>query len=336
MAAEPRIVRLSELETGQSGDCFVILTEKNRHTTRDGKPFYRIGFRDSARAVTAMVWQDSAWFEECESQWQPDQYYKIRCRYEETSYGPQVDIDRIREVVEADTADGFDIAEFHPHTRFDIDELEQRLRQIAQEEISDPALKRLVLELLIDHAELLRKLPAATRNHHAYTGGYLEHVVAVTETAVYLADKYDTHYPNMQPRLSKSLVVAGAILHDVGKIAELRYRPQGSQYTAEGRLIGHILLGRDMVREKAATIPDFDAEVLLRLEHIIVAHQNLPEWGSPVAPHTPEALLVHIADDADAKFHMLAMALSAPADNSEFTDRQNPLRRTIFRGFVDE
>ncbi len=336
MAADSRIVRLSDLEDGQSGDCFVLMTEKNRHTTRDGKPFYRIGFRDAARTVTAMVWQDSAWFEECETRWQPDLFYKIRCRYEDTSYGPQVDIDRIREVVEADEADGFDLGEFHPRTRFDIDELEQRLRRIAQDEIADPALKRLVLELLVDNAEVLRKLPAATRNHHAYTGGYLEHVVAVTETAVYLADKYDVHYPNMQPRLSKSLVVAGAILHDIGKIAELHYRPQGSQYTAEGKLIGHILLGRDMVRDKAATIPDFDTEVLLRLEHIIVAHQNLPEWGSPIAPHTPEAMLVHIADDADAKFHMVAMALSTSPPDSEFTDRQNPLRRAIFRGFANE
>ena len=91
-----------------------------------------------------------------------------------------------------------------------------------------------------------------------------------------------------------------------------------------------------MVRDKAATIPDFDTEVLLRLEHIIVAHQNLPEWGSPIAPHTPEAMLVHIADDADAKFHMVAMALSTSPPDSEFTDRQNPLRRAIFRGFANE
>ena len=96
----------------------------------------------------------------------------------------------------------------------------------------------------------------------------------------------------------------------------------------------HILLGRDMLREAAADVPELDPELLLRLDHIIVSHQNLPEWGSPIAPHTPEALLVHYADDIDAKFQMVAAALTEPAadDATEFTSRNNPLRRAIFRG----
>ncbi len=134
-----------------------------------------------------------------------------------------------------------------------------------------------------------------------------------------------------------SLVVAGAVLHDIGKLIELDYRPQGSGYSARGKLIGHILLGRDLVRDKAATIPEMDPEILLRLEHIIVAHQNLPEWGSPIAPHTPEALLVYYADDIDAKFHMMALALMEDSpDDEQFTPRDNPLRRGIFRGLLDD
>ena len=97
------------------------------------------------------------------------------------------------------------------------------------------------------------------------------------------------------------------------------------------------MLGRDLVRDKASELGDVDPETLLRLEHIIVAHQNLPEWGSPIAPHTPEALLVHYADDVDAKFHMMATLLETePIAGAEFTDRNNPLRRQIFRGLGDE
>ncbi len=137
----------------------------------------------------------------------------------------------------------------------------------------------------------------------------------------------------MQPPLSKSLVVAGAILHDVGKFRELTYRPQGAEYSAEGRLVGHILAGRDIVREFASDIEEFDTENQLRLEHIIISHQNLPEWGSPKSPHTPEALLVHYADDIDAKYHMMAMSLEEETEETaEFTSRHNPLRRSIFRG----
>jgi 3'-5' exoribonuclease len=280
-----------------------------------------------------MVWSDSAWFADCEARWQVGTFYKLRCRYSETQYGPQIDLDRVREVDEKDRADGFDPAVFFASTRFNIEEMFAELVEIAKNGITDAPLRRLVLELLQEHAEEIKRIPAASRNHHAYTGGFLEHVLSVTRTAVYLADKYADYYPNMQPPLSKSLVVAGAILHDIGKLIELRYQPHGSEYTAKGRLVGHILLGRDLVREKAATVPDLDPEVLLRLEHIIVAHQNLPEWGSPIAPHTPEALLVYFADDLDAKFHMLATALERqPQDGEQFTGSDNPLRRRIFRG----
>jgi 3'-5' exoribonuclease len=124
-------------------------------------------------------------------------------------------------------------------------------------------------------------------------------------------------------------------MHDIGKLRELKYLPQGSTYTAEGKLIGHILMGRDIVRDKAREIPDFSPETLLRLEHIIVAHQNLPEWGSPIAPHTPEALLVFMADDLDAKFHEVAMCLTTPpSPGEEFTSRDNPMRRGFFRGLA--
>jgi len=92
-----------------------------------------------------------------------------------------------------------------------------------------------------------------------------------------------------------------------------------------------------MVRDAAKEFETLKPETLLRLEHIIVSHQNLPEWGSPIAPHTPEALLVHYADDIDAKFQMMAGALrEAPIADDPFTSRSNPLRRTIFRGFVEE
>jgi 3'-5' exoribonuclease len=98
-------------------------------------------------------------------------------------------------------------------------------------------------------------------------------------------------------------------------------------------LIGHIVMGRDIVRERAQAIPEFDSEIRLRLEHLILSHQNLPEWGSPVAPHTPEALLVYYADDIDAKFQMMAAVLEGePAAGELFSARDNPLRRSIYRG----
>lgn len=334
---EPRIVKLAELEPGEHGDFFALLVKRDRAQTRDGKPFYRAAFRDAGRTATAMIWADGGWFEDCEQHWQPGACYKLRGRYYENQYGPHIEIEKIRPVEPADAAAGFDPAAFHPASRFDPEQMLAELIAIAEKQISDVFVRRLTVELLQDHAEVLQTMAAAAHNHHAYPGGYLEHVLSVTQTAVYLADKYAALYPDLEPPLSKSLVVAGAILHDIGKLVELDHRPAGAEYTPVGRLVGHLVLGRDLIRAKAATIEDFDAETLLRLEHILLSHQGLPEWGSPVPPSTPEALLVHFADDTDAKFQMMAAALASPATAAEsaFTSRDNPLKRRIFRGLPD-
>ncbi len=333
MAVEPKICKLAELKAGQLADCFALLSAKDRATTRDGKPYYRVTFRDAARAAVAMVWSDSPWFEACQASWRSGVCYKLRCRYVESAYGPQLELEKVRSVEDADRKDGFDEMALCKSTRFDVSAMFTELSAIAQERIDPEPLRKLVVGILEGNADAIRLGSAARKNHHAYVGGFLEHVLSVTRNAVFLADKYANDYPNMRPPLAKGLVIAGAILHDIGKLVELDRGPEGPRRTPEGELIGHILLGRDMVREQAKKLPDLDRETLLRLEHIIVSHQNLPEWGSPVEPRTPEALLVYFADDVDAKFHMLAAALEADAaGESEFTPRDNPLRRSVFRG----
>jgi 3'-5' exoribonuclease len=333
MSRDPQIQKLSDLDVGETADCFVLLAAKERGRTRDGSPFFRALFRDARRTATAMIWNDSPWFRACEGDWAPGGFYKIRCRFFESQYGPQIEIQKIREIEEGDAEDGFTESDFYIATRFDVEAMFEELAEIVAREIEDEPLQALVAGLLNDHADAIKTAAAATRNHHAFQGGYLEHVLSVTKTCVFLAEKYNDLYPHMQPRLSKSLVVAGGVLHDVGKLRELSSLPQGASYTAAGRLIGHILLGRDMLREKAREIGDLDEETLLRLEHVIVSHQSRPEWGSPIPPLSPEALLVHYADDVDAKFQMMAAALSGPVESdAEFTNRDNPLRRELFRG----
>ncbi|MCA9240849.1 MAG: HD domain-containing protein, partial [Planctomycetales bacterium] len=122
-----------------------------------------------------------------------------------------------------------------------------------------------------------------------------------------------------------------AVLHDIGKLRELRNSPVGADYTAAGTLVGHILQGRDMIREAAAQLEEpLDAETLLRLEHIIISHQRLPEWGSPKPPMTIEALIVHYADDCDAKLQMM-MTVLAEGDEP-VSNRRNILGQQVYRG----
>lgn len=326
------IVALADMVHGQEADLFVLLKSKDELKTRDGKAYFKVTLRDARREVSFPIWSDSPWAEECRQQWTPGVFYKLRATYRDTTYGPQLDIRKIREVTDADKADGFDPGLFVAQSRFDPATMFAELRAIAAE-ITNPALATLVLALLDENRESLLTLPAATRNHHAYYAGYLEHVLSVTRTAVYLADKYIEYYPDMRPPLDRDLVVAGAILHDIGKLREIAWQPEGAEYTAAGRLVGHILQGRDIVREAAARYP-LEGDLLLRLEHIIIAHQRLPEWGSPKPPMTPEALLVHYADDIDAKMNMMYTTLRDDTTPGPLTSKKNQLFQHIYRGLA--
>jgi 3'-5' exoribonuclease len=329
------IVGLSEMENGQEADLFVLMTSKEELTTRDGKPYYKVGFRDAEREVRFPIWGDAPWAVDCRDRWTPGVFYKVRAVYRETNYGPQLEIRKIREATEADTADGFDPTLCLPQSRFDPQQMFDELLAMAKTNITNAALRGLVELLLTDNHDTLLRYPAARRNHHAYVGGLLEHTLSVTRTCVYLADKYAEYYPEMKPPLDKDLVVAGGILHDIGKLREMDQRPEGATHTAEGSLIGHILIGRDMVREAAAQLKGkatLDPDTLLRLEHLVITHQGRPEWGSPKPPMTPEALLVHYADDLDAKYAMMVGILRDDTNPGPVTSKKNILMQHVYRG----
>jgi len=329
------IATLSEMSPGREADVFLLMTAKEELKTKTGKPYFRVGFRDGGREVSFPIWGDSPWAVDCRDQWTPGRFYKVRAVYQETNFGPQLEIRKIREVVEADASDGFDPTFCLPRTRFDPVQMFDELLSIARRHVADAALRILVETILGDHREALLSHPAARRNHHAYVGGLLEHTLSVARTCVFLADKYAAYYPEMNPPLDKDLVVAGGILHDIGKLREMEQRPEGAAHTTEGALIGHILIGRDMVREAAAALRDKAAlrpETLLRLEHLMIAHQGKPEWGSPKPPMTPEALLVHAADDLDAKYQMMVNVVRDDMTPGPVSSKKNVLMQHVYKG----
>lgn len=303
------VVPLSEMVSGQEADVFVLMTLKEQLTTRDGKPYFKVGFRDTGREVTFPVWGNSPLAIDCRDHWTPGSFYKLRAVYRESNYGPQLDIQKIREAVETDRDDGFDPDMCCVSSRFDAPTMFAELKEIAETQIPEGGLRDLTVLLLDQYRDTLLGAFAAKRHHHAFVGGLLEHMLSVTRNAVFLADRYADYYPQMTPPLDKGLILAGAILHDIGKVRELDASPTGAEYTTSGQLIGHILQGRDLVREAARDV-EIDNDQLLRLEHIIISHQRLPEWGSPKPPMIPEAVLVHYADDIDAKFHQVAVEVS--------------------------
>jgi 3'-5' exoribonuclease len=327
------VMLLSELEEGQEADFFALLSEKQELTTRDGKPYFRVLFRDSQREVGLPIWADSPLANSCRNEWAVGDFFKLRAKVLQTNFGPQLEIRRIRPVAETDAKDGFDPMMCLPVSRFDPEQMYAELAATAKEQIQDEPLRQLVLDIYDTNRVALLALPAARRNHHACVGGFLEHTLNVTRTCVHLAEKYTDLYPEMLPPLDKDLIIAGAMLHDIGKLRELRTSAAGTEYSAAGELIGHILQGRDIIREMAAG-REIDAEKLLRLEHVIVAHQRLPEWGSPKPPMTPEAMIVHYADDLDAKLNMVVAILAEDKSDGVVTSRRNPMSQSFYRGGV--
>lgn len=326
-----RMIPLAELCEGQEADFFALLSDKQELKTRDGKPYYRVTFRDARREVGFPIWSDSSLAEVCRSQWTCGQFYKMRAVLRQSNYGLQLEIKKIRQVENGDEKDGFDPLMCQPVSRFDPVEMFAEMMNIVESRIADKALRKLVSDILEQNREQLLQLPAAKKNHHACVSGYLEHVLNVVRTCCHLADKYGELYDNLDPPLNKDVIIAGAVLHDIGKLRELAVGPSGADYTAEGCLIGHVLQGRDIVRE-AAIGRKIDPETLLRLEHVIVSHQRLPEWGAPKPPMTPEALIVHYADDLDAKLYMMVCALKEDESEGFLTSKRNNLYQHIFRG----
>lgn len=331
----PAIVvsKLSDVVDGQEAVCYAALVKKTRGVTKANQPFIKCLFRDKRVAYEAPLWHDHRYFPEAAS-WVEGLAYRIQIRASfNIRFGMQLELLGIRPATDEDAADGYDFYDLVESSRYSPQSLIDSIRHRVEKYIQDPHLKQLVLKIMDDHDDLLRKMPAAQKMHHDYTGGLLEHVWSMSRVGALLVEHYGDYYDSLNPPLDKGLVLAAIILHDIGKLRELKYHPVEARYTKEGQLVGHILMGRDLVRETARTIDGFPEETLLLLEHAILAHHGRREFGAPVLPQTFEALLVSFIDDLDAKMNIVARERQRSQTEEEFTDRVFALdNRRIYKG----
>lgn len=325
---KPVAAKLHELATGQLGDFFALLAEKSRGSTREGKPYYQCRFRDAGRSATAMIWADGGLFSDCERDWLPGRVYKLRATFgEHEKYGPQLEINRVRP---ATADDDYDPLEFVERTNRDVDVLFTELTVLVETIIDEP-LRQLVTRIIESQSDRLKLAPGSQRHYYPFAGGWLEHTVAVGRACRVLGEQFQARYSHLQPPVNLDLLTAAAVLHDIGRLVEFD-DPLSREPGTDGRLLGHIILGRDLVRDAARSVPELNPELLRLLDHLIVTHLTLPEWGSPKLPLIPEALILHHADDLDAKFEMYARCLTRDAGPGPFTDRDPVLNRQLYKG----
>jgi 3'-5' exoribonuclease len=330
------VTKLSDLVDGQEATCFAALVKKTRAFTRANQPYIKCLFRDKRVKLEAMLWSDHSLLPESDH-WIEGNAYRVLVRGKfDLRYGMQMDLLAIRPATDDDTRDGYDFYDLVENSQIPPDELLRKLNHLIEQQIDHPALRRLVETLLGEHLAAFKKMPAAQTFHHAYTSGLLEHVWSMTRIACFLAEHYAKYYDKLDPPLSRGIVIAATILHDIGKLRELEYHPVEARYTKEGRLIGHILIGRDMVREAAGRIEGFPEDMLLRLEHAILSHHGKREFGAPILPQTIEALLVSHIDDLDAKMNIAARELMRSESSDGFTDKIYALdNRQLYRGLPE-
>lgn len=332
--AQLGVVRLSDLEDGMEAECFAVLASRTKGFTKRNEPYVRCVFRDRNRSLEAPVWASDPLIHQA-SLWVEGVAYRLHVRVEASrQYGLQIKIQTIRPASdELDSADGYSYYDLVESSAFPVAWLMGRIHLLIDKYISLAPLNLLVKSLLAEHSELFLKMPAASTMHHRYTAGLLEHVWSMTRISGFLADHYGQYYTRLNPPLDKGIIVAAAILHDIGKIRELEYDPVEAKYTKVGCLIGHVLLGRDMVREAARKIENFPEETLLLLEHAILSHHGKREFGAPILPQTIEAILVSFVDDLDAKLNAVAQERINSGPEGDFTDRVYPLdNRRIYKG----
>lgn len=191
------------------------------------------------------------------------------------------------------------------------------------ETVSDRHLRVFLLRLLTDHETALRDWPAAQSIHHAYRGGLLEHILSMASAGKALALHYGAR---------EDLLVAGAVIHDIGKLQELAYDNGAISYSRDGNLVGHIALGLVMVRETIKGISGFPDDLRAELEHLVVSHHGARDKGSPVEPKSVEAFILSAVDDLDARLHQVRSALGEGAAEAEFTGWHRRLGRVLYRG----
>ncbi len=271
-------------------------------TTRKGDPFVRLRLSDRTGELECRIWANAP---AIAVRFNEGDFVRVHARAEDYQGQLQLNIIDLYAVPEAEVS----LADYLPATRFSIDALEAQLRALLAVHVRSAEILRF-LQATLDEPQIkrcFRLAPAATTNHHNYIGGLLEHVLSMARIAVGLHQHYARYYPGA---LDGDLLLAGVILHDIGKITELRY-DRAFAYTDEGELIGHLVTGAALVQRIASGLPGFPAELALKLQHLVVAHHGRLEYGSPKRPRMIEAVILHEIDVIDARMNAFAALLQS-------------------------
>ncbi|GAK11280.1 LOW QUALITY PROTEIN: 3'-to-5' exoribonuclease [Geomicrobium sp. JCM 19039] len=299
-------------KVGEKIERYMLIRQSVRGIASNGKPFLTLRLSDDSGEIESKLWGVSL---DDEQKYIGKTVVYVQGEVFDYRGRLQLKIAGIRTTNENDQVRMEDLVQSAPESKHDM--LEWINQYIF--DIQNANVQRITRHLFKKHQEEYMVSPAATRNHHEFMSGLAYHVVSMLELGKAIAKQY--------PSLSTDLLYSGIILHDLGKVRELS-GPIDTEYTTEGKLIGHISIIAAEIRQAANEL-GIDGEEVMLLEHIVLSHHGKGEWGSPKAPLVREAEVIHYIDNIDAKMNMMDRAL-AKTEPGGFSERVMPLENRTF------
>jgi len=311
---------INELREGDITHDIYLCKQVQNLVAKNGKNYLSVVLQDKTGVLDAKVWDvTSGGIEDFEAL----DYIYVEGEVTVFQGTLQLKCRRIRKCREGE----YEPSDYLPYSRYGIEEMYKKLKSYI-ESVKEPHLKKLLESFFIEDEEfagIFKKHSAAKSVHHGFVGGLLEHTLSVTSLCIKFADQYDF--------LNRDLLVTAAICHDMGKTRELSEMP-ANDYTDDGNLLGHIVIGCEMVGERIKTIDGFPHALASMLRHCILAHHGEYEFGSPRKPAIAEAIALHFADNIDAKMETMRELLESADYNAEWLGFQrlfeSNMRKTVF------
>jgi len=311
-------VYINQLREGQYvQESFVI--GKAKYAQSKNGPFWDLQLQDCTGQINAKIWSPQS----KEYTWlKPEQFIHIHGQVTSFREQLQLVIKNLR-LVEINEIEDI-LSQFIPCSSTPPQELLEQLEQLSSKELHYPPWKKLCHNILNTPTirERLLQAPGAKKVHHAYRGGLLEHTLQVTRLCLAVSKYYSG--------IDKEILVVAAILHDLGKAWEYEGELR-SDFTNQGRLLGHIVLTLEILEPFLQSVQGLDEELKLHLKHILLSHHGEYEFGSPKRPKTTEAIILHYIDNLDAKVNTVKEALSSLEDDNQWSNYQPALERPVYQ-----
>ena len=313
----PKNQYVSSLKPGETVDDVFVLSEKSLSQKKDGKNYLNLTFMDRTGTLKGVLWEN---VEDTVDRISAGDYVQVKGSVSEYRGTLQL---VVRTVIRS-AAENVEPADFLPVTTRNIDAMFEKLLQIT-DTLKTPCFHDLFKLFWADTemVRLFKAAPAAKKMHHAYIGGLLEHTLSMA----ILVDRLAGHYTGVD----RDLLLTGAILHDIGKIREFEFSSY-IDYTSEGRLLSHIVIGLQIIDEKMKLIKDFPQEQAVLLKHLVVSHHGVKEFGSPELPKTVEAVLLNHIDEIDSKVKGIREFMASEDPNASWTSFHKLMNRHFYMG----